>query len=115
MGRGNPVRAHAKWFVSRVEITLNTTRHELCPTASQCGTAADTKHEARVSCLRLSRHDTVHAQDFSGRHAKHGTITRHDYNPAHNLSFNGSSVAMVRKGLTFRRAELLQDPSEVVV
>jgi hypothetical protein len=68
-------RAHAKLYRHGVEITLNTTRHESCLTASQCGTAADTKHEAQVSCLRLSRHNTVRAQDFSARHAKHGTIT----------------------------------------
>ena len=70
-----PIRAHAKLHRHGVEITLNTTRRGSCPTASQCGTAADTKHEARVLCLRLSQHDTVRAREFSARYTKHGTIT----------------------------------------
>ena len=70
-----PRRVHAKLSRHRVEITLNTTRHAPCRPPSQVGTAANTKHESHVSCLRLSQHDTVRAQDFSARHAKHGTIT----------------------------------------
>jgi len=54
----------------------DTTRIVSAP--SQSGTLQARGTNSRVP---LSQRDTVRARDFSARHSKHGTKTRHDYNP----------------------------------
>ena len=57
------VRAHAKLHRHGVEITLNTPRHQSCPTASQCRTATDMmEHEASGPCFVFKVTNTVRAQ-----------------------------------------------------